>query len=657
MKCISPQFKIFVLSAFIFVSLARAPLANAANRVPENIPELATQKTWQALLYYSRDAQVSAVREESWKRFFLHARGGHDPQAELATMLARLESDSEARAQGQPLDDSGDDPQAWPVQCRFPARWLWLKRNIPQWASRIQPEPCQRLQKWLAQVDADSAYLLFAAQFMNSPASMYGHTLLQLGRAGRTRHDPLLDYVVAFGAETQGTSGLPYVVLGLSGGFAARFTTLPLYLKIREYNDAERRDLWSYELKLSPAQLAILVRHVWELREINFPYYFLGQNCSYFLLEFLEVVNSGKRLAADLPAWTIPVDTIRALVAAGWIGERVRRPSRASLLAAIEAQTDADERKQGETLLQAPPEEIAPTLAKMPPEQARAVSNWAYELVRFRMGAHNPSPEEADRERALLLAKKNFLPFAIDAGEAPEQAHLSNRWALSLGWRNFAGSLPAQAFVQGEWRPAIHDFLSNSFGLDPFGEQEILTTRFRIEGQKRPALLLESLDLIRVRALSPLTSWFQRPSWRMRLGWGRTIARPCLDWNCGFARLEGGMGISLRLGEANLLALLAGVEVHGGPGVSRWLAPGFGPELITRLQLGSRLRLGMEGATKYRLSPAWAWWRFAAIEAAWEMSAKHRELRLRGQWEAIAGSYFGSAPGNWEASIGWFQFY
>jgi len=36
---------------------------------------------------------------------------------------------------------------------------------------------------------------------------------------------------------------------------------MPYYLKVREYNDMENRDVWEYELNLSPEEIDRLLMH------------------------------------------------------------------------------------------------------------------------------------------------------------------------------------------------------------------------------------------------------------------------------------------------------------------------------------------------------------------------------------------------------------
>ena len=373
--------------AFFFFALAPAfsPAAERSSDSP------AFQREWLALHYYvgswtlgsGAKKWASEIRaDEKSSGFFLAPDGSENPGSELLAFRAAL-------AEPLPADPDND------VRCRFPARYAFVKRALDLGGGEAKPFECPRYEKWRKEIDADSAYLLFAAQFMNSPASMYGHTLLQLGRSGKTKGDAILDYVVAYGAETGGAGGLSYIVLGLSGGFPGFFSTVPFYLKIREYNDAESRDLWAYKLRLSPEQLDFLLAHLWEVRTVNFPYYFLGKNCSYFLLRFLDLVNPGEPLVRGLPFWTIPVDTIRALAKRGWITERTHRPSRSARMLARRKFLVGEEKDLARDLVEsageAPRADFRARAARDPVTRGAARGRASFEPARPRARASRPN--------------------------------------------------------------------------------------------------------------------------------------------------------------------------------------------------------------------------------------------------------------------------
>ena len=74
-----------------------------------------------------------------------------------------------------------------------------------------------------------------------------------------------------------------YSILGTMGGFKGSLVSLPYYYKIREYNDHESRDLWSYELNLSYEEIEVIIDHLWELGQTVFDYYYFDGAHVYLL--------------------------------------------------------------------------------------------------------------------------------------------------------------------------------------------------------------------------------------------------------------------------------------------------------------------------------------------------------------------------------------
>ena len=69
------------------------------------------------------------------------------------------------------------------------------------------------------------------------------------------------------------SNGALYAVLGLVGGFTGSWSNLPYYYKVREYNNFEARDLWSYDLNLRPDEVALFNRYNREYQtRFGFPF-------------------------------------------------------------------------------------------------------------------------------------------------------------------------------------------------------------------------------------------------------------------------------------------------------------------------------------------------------------------------------------------------
>ena len=172
-----------------------------------------------------------------------------------------------------------------------------------------------------------SAVLIFPGSYLNSPASLFGHTLL--GIEG-PYHSKLLAYAVNYSALTDESNGIAFALKGIFGLYPGYYSLLPYYEKTKEYGDLERRDIWEYALNLSPEETARMAPHIWELRGIYSDYYFFDENCSYNLLFLLEAARPSLRLAEQTRPWVIPVDTVRLVQESGLVRKMHYRPSKAT---------------------------------------------------------------------------------------------------------------------------------------------------------------------------------------------------------------------------------------------------------------------------------------------------------------------------------------
>lgn len=542
----------------------------------------ADSAAWKALLHF--DGSRSNAREGA---FFLSPEGHLNPESEWQATKQLFET----------------DPQGL---CRFPARAHFFGLE-PGESGPV----CERYQTWKKAVSAEGIELVFAAAFLNSPSSMYGHTLLKFPRAGKTKDDELLDYTLNYGADTGSAAGLSYVWLGLTGGFAGNYATAPFYLKVKEYNFVENRDFWVYPLKVTPSELEMLVAHAWEVREIDFPYYFLRKNCSYYLLEFLEVARPGEGLVKSFPLWAVPMDTIRRLEKNNWLGEPRLRPSRQKILSARKSSLSGQEVSQVIGLLEGNSQSAS-----------AEVIDAAYDLWRYRTESKNLSKEELAKEADLLRLRKaagSSLPPKIEE-LPPHLGHPTNRLGLAGGivGEKLAGEL--------NYRGTLHDLLANPLGFEPNSELSMGDTRVRFQDGR---LFLERFDLLRLRSLAPTESWFPRHAWSFRAAFARAKEMRCEAWRCSVGLLNGGWGASFKLGPVLIFGLAEFDGELGGifrPNYRISAGPSGG--VFTPLWPGARLLA--EGDWRLRLLGEKRQKKAARIGLSQEISRRW-ELRLEGE--------------------------
>ncbi|MEY4414106.1 MAG: hypothetical protein RIQ53_1399, partial [Pseudomonadota bacterium] len=233
-----------------------------------------TQRRWLDLLHVQPLAGIGPARSlADDPGFFLAPGGARDPEAELQATLAAFFDPAERHAAGQT------------AQCRFPARKAFLLDVLGLTADALPAQPCPRYDDWRAGIRAERLTLVYAAAYINSPASMFGHTLLRLDPPEEPAQSPLLSYSISYAVSDAADTADPLFELkGLFGLYPGAFTNAPYYLRVRAYTHMEDRDIWEYALDLSPVERERLLAHTWELGFTRFDYWFFDENCAYHLL-------------------------------------------------------------------------------------------------------------------------------------------------------------------------------------------------------------------------------------------------------------------------------------------------------------------------------------------------------------------------------------
>ena len=475
----------------------------------------------------------NGVSDADDPRFFLAPTGKTDPRAELAATLRAFFS----------TDLVGGDPQ--PAQCAFVARYRWLKAELDFDDQRLPPQSCERFQQWYRELNAEAATLVFASAYLNNPASLFGHTLLRLDRRGQTEQTRLLAYAINYAADDAHSNALMYAVDGIAGGFKGRFDVQPYYKLVRAYSDLESRDLWEYRLNLSRSQLQRLLEHVWELRGIEFDYYFFKENCAWQLLTLLEAADPELQLSDEFPLWTLPADTIRRLARRpGLVGEVSARPARGTSINRRYEALDAGERRLARRLRNDPTVATTPEFVQLAPERRALLLELALDERQHRRAsrarkAETVAPPDEVAHR-LLVARNQLMvtaaPVAVKPyATRPETGHASRRVGIGVGQRD------GTAFVELSARASYHDLLESDTGYTPDARIEILNIAVR-RYEDSGRLALDRLTLLDITSLPPINALTPRPAWRIHAGWEPVFQPDCRD--CTAFNLSGGLGLA-----------------------------------------------------------------------------------------------------------------
>ncbi|MBI4386332.1 MAG: DUF4105 domain-containing protein [Elusimicrobia bacterium] len=548
------------------------PQENAASTYLGSLLEAARRervwqdRAWRLLLHYEK-TWLGSFRSEADSKFFLFPSGKTDPQAELEATLTAFFQESASTLQAAAPSQSDQHPQ-----CRFPARYAWLKARLDLDASKLPGQDCPAFKKWRDTIGAGSVTLVFASTYLDNAASMYGHTFLRLDDKNGAKN-PLLNYALNFGAETRGEVGFLYAIRGLTGGYAGRFKPAPYYLLIQEYSHVESRDLWEYPLRLEPGEVERLIQHAWELREMDFPYYFLKKNCSYQLLPILEVAASASdksaktaraendpraaprfKITPDRASWMIPADTVRILQKQpGLLGEPKRRASHLTTLRIKRRELSVREAALAKDIVDKSTEGAFAPLRSLPAQRQAAILDAAEEYLLYRSGYRLDSSGSLDAREREILVRRSKLPTERYREEVPPPKVLGKRPILPADsvqsaastqpsgpksttvreTPNFpsspdrghptariglgAGATRDSTFEEISWRGALHDLLDPSEGYTEGHHLEMGHLRLRYD-RKSDHAYLQELVLFRMLSLSPWDDWIRRPTWNIDTG-------------------------------------------------------------------------------------------------------------------------------------------
>lgn len=455
---------------------------------------------WHILMHYQQDIFcVKSLIDDPG--FFLAPDGKTNPQAELEATI---------RAFFQPQDDGGD-----PAVCRFAARFEWIREKLSLDPDLLPVPACQPFENFMVANRPVAVTLVFPMAHLNSPASMFGHTLLTIETADRSK---LLSYSVSYSAVTNETFGPFFAIKGLFGMYPGYFAVLPYYAKLEQYSDVDHRDIWEYRLNLTEPEIRRMLLHIRELESIASDYYFFQENCSYLLYFLLEAARPSLELSGRFHGWLIPLDSIRVIQEQGLITGASYRPSRTTKIKHLASSLSVQEQEKALALADGELGEDPFSGTDLSEQERRTTCELAGEYLQY-LYAKRRVPEKSYQERFLqILQTRSTLGisahndlFPVPEPLQPDKGHHSNRLALGAGVKG------GDAFTEIRIRPAYHHLMDHDGGYVEGAQLVFADTALRYYPEGR-RLLLENLDVIDIFSLAPRDNFFHPISWKLKTG-------------------------------------------------------------------------------------------------------------------------------------------
>ncbi|MBU1618569.1 MAG: DUF4105 domain-containing protein [Gammaproteobacteria bacterium] len=522
------------------------PLIAQANLLwptPAKLAELSQAPYWLALLHMRDTTSGSEIVDPE---FFLATKGSLDAKAELETTLHSffLATESDINTHSQ---------------CRFPARFNWLKQQLPELLSQTPQIQCPLLSEWTDKDQISSVSAIFASGYLGNPASFYGHVLLKFNSSSGAKNI-LQQQSLNFGAAVpEKENPLVYITKGIFGGYDAMFSHGLFYLNVQSYGEAELRDLWEYKLDLQPEQVKSLNLHAWELIGRNYQYFFFKQNCAFRMAELLELVVDAELINKNQP-WALPVSIFHNMAMLQQQGnplvkEVVQHPSRQQRF--HQAYLDLPEPikeliavmvQQGFTT------ELA-DYQQLPVAQKVKVLQLLFDYLEFlRINKHELYSEQAKRK---LLKARLILPAAAEnpvykTAAAPHQSTLPSLLQLS------AISQKQRSALQLRFRATYHDMLTSDAARVPYSALSMFDLKLRWQDGKAD---LYSFDLLNIENMNLSVTGLPADggyAWKMNIAY-KPQDLSC--WHCQSLQFNAGLGKATQW-QASLWYLMLDGRLH-----------------------------------------------------------------------------------------------
>ncbi|MBL4602757.1 MAG: DUF4105 domain-containing protein [Emcibacteraceae bacterium] len=453
--------------------------------------QLSLSQEWHKLLHYksSKTKTISDVKSDD---FFFSDNGRFDSKSELHDTIKAM------------LDQKfiGNNH----AQCRFPARYKWLKNNL-QWPEEnlFDSSECVDYNKWKMKDNIKSISLIFASGHLSNPASFYGHMLLKFNSKNEQNELSLLDSSLNYGAvPPENENAFIYVVKGLTGGYNASFTNQQFYRYNHTYAENDLRDLWNYELDLSQNQINLLIDHSWELLGQEFTYYFLKQNCGYRMAELLNMVIE-EPLLPTAKNWAMPSDLLSKLVNETNHGKKLIKKitlikSRQNSFRDKFALLSDEEKQAVSKFIFNKDLGNLPSILENEINSNKKVIDTLLDYYAFSLTKKKADRTDIETRRRFILLSRLKLdtkdiewPSSIPKSP-PHESQNSSLLQTSLVHNNKLGT-----GIELRFRGAYYDYLSNNSGRSPFTQMSMLDLTMIYQQNK---ISLKQLDLIHVETLN-----------------------------------------------------------------------------------------------------------------------------------------------------------
>lgn len=535
-----------IVSCVLIWLLIGAPLHGAAlsHLYAEKAEKqgLADDEVWQRLLFYERHSLV---------------RGPHgvidDPQFYLSPDgKINAASELQATLSGFFEEQKTTEPDRHAL-CRFPARRFYLEQKLDGLNRDLPQISCPRFEEWWQDRRYESASLVFSSFYPDNPASMFGHIFLRLHRSKPGAGSDLLDDSINFAAFTNTSNPLLYNIKGVFGYFPGRFSLMPYYLKIQEYNNLESRDLWEYPLEASAEKIKKILLSLWEFGPHFANYYYFDDNCSYVMLMLMETGDVTWNFTRNLRVWSTPSSALKAVV--DQPGVVVQTRFRPSALSRYQERFDA--LSEGEKKRFAARIDLNQNTKNL--DDSARVLDSVLEYIDFqeKLAGTQAPVRFASLRNDVLLQRSRAQEPPLNLQRLPVDR--DPRQAVPESWLMLSGAeREDNSFLRLSWQPVLHDLLGESKGYANDMQLQIMPMTFSLDLESQ-TVALDRVDVLNVISVQPFNRLIRPKSWMFQVGFERQVlCQSETQFICPETRISYSRGAALMLGNGSFAPLGAG---------------------------------------------------------------------------------------------------
>ena len=266
-------------------------------------------------------------------------------------------------------------------------------------------------------------------------------------------------------------------------------------------------------LDFSDEELDFMVAHLWEIGQTQSRYYFFSRNCSYMLLEMFDAVRPELKLAQQFKSWVIPLVSFKAVARRERLIKKINyRPSRQNKIKHRYKMMTIEQRKVYKKAIKTKDYKLSDDLTGA---QKADVWETAYQLVQYNwvakkleLGDYRKQSFEVLRARSGFKERGSIAE--LSKGKNPLQAHESKRLVVGAGEKN------GEMFEKLEMRLAYQSLTDNDYGLTKGAQINFLNQEWRWYDE-RDKLVLQKLDVLNIRSISPIDVNFKPTSFQLDL--------------------------------------------------------------------------------------------------------------------------------------------